>query len=180
MNPEQSAIASITAPPSPISLLETREASPSTCSLWRNAPCAFASAVVSRPQSPSPLDRIDLDNEASPTCVADRFFDLDFKARRGHERGISFPSMTFLSRSDSDYSVESELSQLFDAPAPPPLLRITSQSDAERFARPTDPVARILLEQFSDADQDPEHLETFYAHHHDVQVNGRGDSDIVS
>jgi hypothetical protein len=145
MNPEQSSIATIAAQPAPIAL-ETRGASPSTWSLW-NAPPVFASEVISRPQSPLSLDRIDLDNKPSPTCVADRLFALDFKAR--HESGISF---TFLSRSDSDYSVESELSQLVDAPSPPQLLRITSQSDAERFARPSDPVARILLEQFSDAD----------------------------
>ena len=163
MNPEQSLIASIVAPHFPIAL-ETREASPSTWDMW-NAPPAFASADLSRPQSPSPLDRIDLDNKSSPTCVADRFFELDFKARQ-HERGISFPPMTFLSRSDSDYSVESELLQLFDAPPPPQLLRITSQSDVERFARPSNPVARILLEQFSDADQDSEHLDTFSTYHH--------------
>jgi hypothetical protein len=176
MNPEQSSIACIVASPCPIAL-ETREATPSTWSLWNASP-AFASTDLSRPQSPLPLDRIDLNNKSSPTCVADRFFDFDFKAR--HERGISFPPMTFLSRSFSDYSVESELSQIFDAHPPPQLLRITSQSDVERFARPSDPVSRILLEQFSDADQDSEHLETFSKYHHGVQVDGREDYDSVS
>ena len=89
--------------------------------------------------------------------------------------------MIFLSRSDSDYSVESELSQLLDAPPPPHLLRITSQSDAKAFARPRDPVARILLEQFSDADQDSEYLDNFFMYHHDdVKGDAREDYDIVS